>query len=94
MDPQTIKWIATRTRAAIHTVQTTFDEHPKSKNETYWQHLCGTGWTGSVIVVYGLGTLVNAVFPFWYQYNDQALHERLSAALDNIQSTSLSKEIS
>ena len=77
----------TRARAIATRAKDTFEAHPKSKGETYLQHLRGTGITGVTMIAYGAGALVNAVFPFWFQNNDKALCTRLGLALDAVSST-------
>lgn len=59
-------------------VQTEFARVPAKRNETYWQHVRRQGARGTRITLSGLGTLVNAVFPFWLEDVDVRLLEWLT----------------
>ncbi len=41
-----------------------FTEHPKSVNETYWQHMCFSARTSFLFFSASIAAVMHAVFPF------------------------------
>lgn len=60
-------------RECVSQVHVTFTREPRKRGQTYFQHLAAQGTRGFCITGYGLMTLTNAVFPFWFDGVDRSL---------------------
>ena len=54
-----------------------FTKHPKSVNETYWQHMCAACKFSARIFLAGSACLLHAVFPFLCETTGSDIIEKL-----------------
>lgn len=72
-------------------MQKFFTAHPRSVNETYWQHMAVALGFAMALAGAGLAALVHAFFPAWFektasgkivQLHEELLHSRTKSAND------------
>ncbi len=56
-----------------------FTEHPRSVNETYWQHCCFSLSSGVRLFIAALAALVHAIFPFLFVYTVSQLVAKMAS---------------
>jgi hypothetical protein len=54
-----------------------FREHPRSVDETYFQHLCTASWFAATMLSAGLACLIHAFVPHFFQKTGSAAIEQL-----------------
>jgi hypothetical protein len=61
-----------------------FNEHPNTVGETYWEHMVFASKFGACMLMGSLACFVHAVFPFWFTKTGSTmitrLHERVVLA--------------
>jgi hypothetical protein len=62
-----------------------FLDHPRSVNETYFQHMAVAARVGGMMIAGGLAALVHAVVPEWHKHTGSRMIRRLNAELQGRQ---------
>lgn len=64
-----------------------FLDHPRSVNETYFQHMKVASRVGGLMLLGSLAAFVHAIFPEWHKRTGSRMIRRLNAELQGRQPT-------
>ena len=67
----------------IKTLSAAFIDHPKSVDETYWEHFRFAGRTGFILLGAAAAAMVHAVFPFLCERTASTTIRKLHSSMTN-----------